>query len=365
MSALEEIGFCPERLENAFALVQQMVQSDRILGGTLTVGLNGHLLEPRVFGRMGSPEAPPVQPDTIFLIASPSKPITTSAICLLLERGQLALEQPLRGIIPEVTEDKKDIRLIHLLTHTSGLPDMLPNNEELRAAHQPLDVFVEHMCRVPLDFAPGTKVQYQSCGIALLGEVVKRITGMEVRDFIREEFFIPLGMKDSFLGRRDEDRSRISDVRITAESAATGWNWNTDFWHGFGAPWGGMFCTGTDYGRFLQMMLNGGELEGVRIFSPATVAKMTTDQIKLLPDLSTADRLGNAWGLGWWMTVTGKTEYLGDLASPRAFGHGGATGTGVLADPATGLVFVFLTNQPGLAMEIGMVANAVVSAVLE
>jgi len=359
------LELCPERLEQAFGLVERMVGSGRIPGAAMLVGHGDQLFGPRPFGRMGSARAPEVQPDTIFLIASPTKPLTTCAVCLLLERGLVSLDQPAREIIPELAPDKSDLRLIHLMTHTSGLPDMLPNNEELRAAHEPLQVFIEHICRVPLDFEPGTGVQYQSCGIALLSEVVRRVTGAELRDFLANEFFAPLGMKDTFLGHRDEDRSRISDVRISLEAAATDWNWNTHYWRSFGAPWGGLFSTVEDYGRFLQMLLRGGELDGVRVFSPATASKMTTDHIKLLPGLSTADRLGNAWGLGWQMACPGKSDYLGDLLSPRAFGHGGATGTGVWADPETGLRLVLFTNQPELGREIGMISNAAAASLIE
>jgi len=342
-----------------------MVDTGHIPGAAMLVGRGDQVFGPRAFGRMGSAQSPAVLPDTIFLIASPTKPLTTCAVCLLLERGLVAMDQPVREIIPELTPDKTNIRLLHLMTHTSGLPDMLPNNEELRAAHQPLGVFIEHICRVPLDFEPGTGVQYQSSGIALLAEVVRRVVGTELRDFLANEFFAPLGMRDTFLGHRDEDPGRIADVNIPPEAAATDWHWNSGYWRGFGAPWGGLFSTVADYGRFLHMLLRGGELDGVRILSPATVDRMTTDHIKLLPGLSPADRSGNAWGLGWQMACPGKSDYLGDLLSPRAFGHGGATGTGVWADPETGLWSVLFTNQPELGREIGLVSNAVAASIIK
>lgn len=357
-------GLCPKRLQAVFEAVGAWVSSGRVPGAAMLVGRGDHIFGPQAFGRMGSPADPPVKLDTIFLIASLTKPITTSAVCLLLERGRIALDQPVREIIPEVTEDKKDIRLLHLMTHTSGLPDMLPNNAELRKAHQPLEVFIQHIARVPLDFPPGTRVQYQSCGIALLSEVVRRVAGESLQDFVAREFFGPLRMKDSFLGRRGEDRARISRVHISPEAEATDWHWNTDYWHRFGAPWGGMFSTVSDYGRFLRMMLRGGELDGVRIFSPATIEWMTRDHIKLLPDLNESSRLGNAWGLGWMMPCAVQSDYLGSVASPRAFGHGGATGTGAWADPATGLFFVLFTNQPGLGREIGLVSSQAAASVV-
>ena len=353
----------PERVEWAFGMVQDLVDSGRVPGAAMLVGHSDCVYGPRAFGRMGPAEAPPVQPDTNFLVASLTKPVTATAICLLLERGLVALNQPVRELIPELGPDKDEVRLLHLLTHTSGLPDMLPNNEELRAAHQSLETFIEHICRVPLDFPPGRKVQYQSCGIALLAEIVRRVTGDELRDFLSEELFGPLGMSDTFLGRRDEDRSRISDVSIAPVAAATDWHWNSDYWHRFGAPWGGLFSTVRDYGRFLKMLLQGGEIDGVRVLSPVTVDRMTTNHMRLLSGLSAEDRLSNAWSLGWQMACPTTSDYLGDLLSPRAFGHGGATGTGAWADPATGLRFVLFTNQPELGREIGLVSNAVAASV--
>lgn len=365
MEEAESAGLCPKRLSRAFQQVEQWVATGRIHGAAMLVGREDRFLVEKAFGRAGNPEAPPIRPDTIFLIASLTKPFTTSAVCLLLERGLVSLDQPAREIIPEMTEDKKEIRLIHLLTHTSGLPDMLPENVELRREHQPLEVFIEHMCRVQLIFPPGTRVQYQSCGIALLAEVVRRVTGQELRDFIDREFFQPLGMKDSSLGRGHLDRNRISLVKISAQEAATDWNWNTDYWHGFGAPWGGMFSTVADYGRFLQMIIEEGERDGVRIFSPATVALMTRNHIDLLPGLDGPTRRANAWGLGWMMPSAVQSDYLGNIVSPSTCGHGGATGTGAWADPETGVYFVLFTNQPGLGHEIGRVSNMVAAAVIQ
>src|SRR5205085_1842877 len=95
---------------------------------------------------------------------------------------------------------KQEVRVHHLMTHTSGLPDMLPNNEQLRQQHQPFSVFVEKNCELPLQFRPGTGVCYQSAGIAILAEIVHQISGVSLSEFLRKEIFMPLGMHDTSLG---------------------------------------------------------------------------------------------------------------------------------------------------------------------
>jgi CubicO group peptidase (beta-lactamase class C family) len=361
-----EIGLCPDRLQKALSTLESFVTSGQFTGACIQIGRNTRSLPPTTFGsmRLGDAEAG-VKRSSIFLIASPTKPLTCIAIAMLLERGLLTLDQRADDILPELTEDKKEIRLLHLLTHTSGLPDMLPNNVELRAAHADLNGFLEHIYRVPLDFPTGTKVQYQSMGIMLLAEIVRRVSGVTLQDFLAEEVFKPLGMKDSFLGRREEDPSRISDVRIPESSVGLDWNWNSDYWHRFGAPWGGMFSTVEDYCRLLQTMLNGGQLDGVRILSPATAGLMIRNHLPSLPNLPDPERRGNSWGLGWMKPSVGWSSYFGDLLSHRAFGHGGATGTAVWADPETGLFCSIFTNQPSIERELGMISNAVASSLID
>ncbi|MDP6110352.1 MAG: serine hydrolase domain-containing protein [Planctomycetota bacterium] len=361
-----DIGFCKERLQKAFDLLNSFVTSGQFTGACIQVGRNSSSLPPAAFGSMRLDDAEArVKPDTIFLIASPTKPITCIAIAMLLERGLLTLDQAACQVLPELTEDKKDIRLIHLLTHTSGLPDMLPNNTELRAAHAGLDGFLEGIYKVPLDFPTGTKVQYQSMGIMLLAEIARRVSGVSLQDFLAEEVFKPVGMKDSFLGRRDEDPARISEVRVPENMAELDWNWNRDYWHRLGVPWGGMFSTVSDYCRLLQTMLNGGQLDGVRTLSPATASLMTGNHLPSLPNLPDPERRGSSWGLGWMKPTVGWSSYFGDLLSPRAFGHGGATGTSVWADPATGLFCSIFTNQPSIERELGMISNAVASSLID
>jgi CubicO group peptidase (beta-lactamase class C family) len=284
---------------------------------------------------------------------------------LLVERGKLLLDDPVCSMIPEFeNQGKAQVRIRHLMTHTSGLPDMLPENQQLREQHAPLKEFVRRICNLPLDFPPGTNIQYQSCGIAILGEIVERIEGVSLPEFLRREFFQPLGMKDTSLGAQGLDENRIAHVNVGAARDEKDWTWNKPYWRNFGAPWGGMFTTVNDMFRFCQMFLNGGEFGGVRIFSPTTVKAMTTDQTSPMPDISPRVKHGQIWGLGWRLQPTLGWSYFGDLIPPGSYGHGGATGTVVWGAPALELICILFTTQPSASSEglLGRCSNLVAAA---
>ena len=334
----------------------------------MLVGRHGRVLAPRAFGRMGAADAAPVRTDTIFAVASCTKPIVAAAVCLLVERGLVGLDQPLHEIIPELSAGLKEVRLSQLMTHTSGLGGLV-RNREFRRTHQPLQRWLDALYQTELEAPPGTRVHYTSAGAALLGDVVCRVSGLELRDFLAQEFFQPLGMRDSYHGRRDEDPSCICPSLLPTPALAADPTWNSDFHHRLGTYWGGLYTTVTDYSRFLQMLLNGGEYEGVRIFGPATVRVMTEDRIKRMPGLSESDRLVYSKSLGWLLRDNGSWPFMGSLVSPRAFGHYGVTGCGAWADPETGVVCAIFTNKShtdggAIMHELALISNAVAASLL-
>src|SRR4051794_6689817 len=172
-----------EKVDEAMGLIERQVESGGVQAASLHV-CQGKQVVDRAFGAAKTPEA-------VFLLASISKPMTASAVMLLSDRGQLSLQEPVRKYIPEFHGGDRDRVLVkHLLTHTSGLPDMLPENEALRQRHAPLKDFVAGTCATPLLFPPGTQVKYQSMGILLAGEIVQRITRRGLPEFLREEIFL-------------------------------------------------------------------------------------------------------------------------------------------------------------------------------
>ncbi|MFH1085795.1 MAG: serine hydrolase domain-containing protein [Chloroflexota bacterium] len=365
----EMIGLSAARLERAYRFLDEAVAADRIPGGALLVARGGQALAPHCCGRQFLERAdPPIRSDTIFLVASVTKPVVVSGAMLLVERGRLSLDDRACDYVPEFgNRGKEHILMRHLMTHTSGLPDMLPENYDLRREHAPLSEFVRRVCALELDFAPGTAMQYQSMGLAILGEIIARIAGRPLPAFLQCEVFGPPGMSDTSLGYEPAKAGRIAQVRVEAAMRGTDWGWNTPYWWGLGAPWGGMFTTVGDMGRYMRAILAGGALDGVRLFSPATVAAMTRDQTSAMAEIPEAARLQGSWGLGWRRATGWQwSAYFGDLLSPGAYGHGGATGTAVWNDPARGLTCVLFTTEPSATSGalLGRCSNLVAAAAL-
>ena len=346
-----------ERLDTAYQILQSRADDAHAFAGSaIAVSRDGISLPPKGFGTGEYGESTrPIAPDSIFLVASVTKPLTALAAVLLVERGALALDDRVSDIVPEFAQRAKDgVRVVHLLTHTSGLPDMLPNNEELRQQHASFDRFVKGICQCGLLFEPGTQVRYQSMGTAILGEIVQRLSGRSLPAFLQDEVFVPVGMSSTSLGIRDDLANRVVDVRLPEAQRGTNWHWNSDYWRRFGAPWGGMYASVGDLVRLLQLFLSGGQLDGTRVLSTASATAMITDQTNRMPALSAEDRAHNRWGLGW------RLGSWGDLGSAQSFSHGGATGTLVGADPTSGLSCAIFTTQPGAPLQY--VVNAVQGA---
>ena len=344
----DAIGLDPAALRRADDLVQRWLREDRIPAASWTVGRRGRMIEPRLVGRQRAvKDGPAIRKDALFVIASITKPVTATAIMMLLERGRLALDDRVAEYVPAFAANGKGGVLIrHLLTHTSGLPDMLPTNEKLRRAHEPLATFVRETCRLPLAFPAGTRVQYQSMGIAILAEIVHQVAGVSLAEFLAKEVFGPLEMGDTALGVTGARRDRIVGIRLPAALEKADWNWNSAYWHGFGAPWGGLVTSVSDFARFCQMMLGGGALGKVRILSPASVRAMTSNQLAAMPAVPEEERRCRPWGLGWRLNWPAHSANFGDLLGTRAYGHWGATGTLCWIDPETDAFFVLFTTQP-------------------
>ena len=196
------VGMSQERLEAATAILASEIQHGKIGAASILVARRGTIVLHRGLGRLSRQDgSPAVTPDSVFLLASITKPVTACSMMLLVERGKVSLNDPVSRYLPEFTGGDRDkVRVRDLLSHTSGMPDMLPENTELRRANVPLSKFVEGALKTPLLYAPGTSFRYQSMGILLAGEIVERVSGMRLRDFEKKEILEPLGMEHSSLG---------------------------------------------------------------------------------------------------------------------------------------------------------------------
>jgi CubicO group peptidase (beta-lactamase class C family) len=343
----EAVGFDAARFQRACDLLHKWADTDKVPAAALCVGRRGRMVAPRLFGRQRPGADDKLRDDALFLIASLTKPITVAAVMLLVERGELTLEDRVTVFVPKFRgHGKEAIQVRQLMTHTSGLPDMVEGNEKLRAGHKPFSAFVEAICAERLLFPPGTRVSYQSTGIAMLAEIVHQVSGRALPEFLRREFFEPLGLADTSLGWQPAKKERIAAVRVPEATADKDWNWNSPYWLGFGAPWGGLVTSPADYAHLCQLMLDGGKVGNVRILGPATVRVMTINQLESMPLIPEEERRCRPWGLGWALNWPGHSANFGDLLGPRAFGHWGSTGTVCWIDPDTDAFCLLFTTQP-------------------
>lgn len=333
----DEIGLDAGQLQRAFDLLRKWTtgKDAPIPGGAILVGRHGKIVPPQFFGRQGpEPDAEPIREDGMFLLASITKPMTYLGAMKLVERGALNLTDPVTRYIPEFAAHHKEQTLIqHLFTHTSGMPDMVPNNAELRRAHAPLGEFIKGAINaVPL-FPPGTDLSYQSMGTLTVAEIIQRISGLSIRDYLKREIFDPLGLESTALGSRGLERRRLIRVEVPESQAGSDFGWNSRYWQEFGAPWGGLFSAPEDFAVVCQMLLNRGSYGDARILSPGGITRMTTNRLFDLPHLKDSIARTQPWGLGFRMNHPGTPGSWGDTLGPSVYGHTGATGTTVWLDP--------------------------------
>jgi len=337
----ETAGMSSSALKQTTGIIETSIRSGEIHAASILVARHGKIVLHRGFGRMSaSAKADPVQADSVFLLASITKPVTACALMLLVERGDVLLSDPVSRYLPGFSGGERDKVLVRdLLTHTSGLPDMLPENTELRRAHAPLSEFVERTYKTPLLYSPGTSFRYQSMGILLAGAIVENITGMRLRDFVKRSIFDPLDMPNSALGLaglRIEQTVQAWTAPDSDANETERFGPNSPYWRDMGHPWGGMHSTVSDLAKLLMTFLSGGRYGPKRILSPATVQAMISDQNQ---------RIHAPWGLGWALGRSPTWNFFGDLVSPEAFGHAGATGTVAWADPRSGVICDILTGR--------------------
>ena len=331
-------------MQEAYSLVSSWVAEGNASGAVVAVARGGYCLEPQAFGtRCWRQDARPMAADDVFLVASVTKPVTAAALMLQVAAGRARLMDRVGDYLPEFTGDgRESILLQHLLTHTSGLPDMLETNDQLRIEHADLSRFVEGACRAPLLFGAGERVSYQSMGTLLAGEIAAVLSGQSLPELMETELFAPSGMSSTILGYdpRLDDRVVAVDLPDGVEQESD-WHWNSDYWRYLGAPWGGMHASATDLLGWLELFLRAGKQDRDQVVDASLCGQMSIDQTGQVVGLNDTDRLSNRWGLGW------RIGAWGEMGSKQSFSHGGATGTLVGADPSTGLSCVLLTTRPG------------------
>ncbi len=373
-SALNDNGFSAERLRRVDTFLQQAVDSNRIAGAVALVLRDGKPVYERAVGWADKESGRRMTADAMFRIASQTKALTSIAIMMLFEEGRIALNNPVSRFIPayarttvmvngEPVAAKRQVTIRDLLTHTAGIsygtdsvlaslyrakglgPAAGNGGYYTADKDEPVCTTMERLATLPFSRQPGDAWVY-GYNTDILGCVVEKASGMSLDAFIRTRITGPLRMTDTHFFVPVAQRERLvavyaSDTNNRVARAPDGANGQGHYIDGprrnF-AGGAGMVSTARDYARLMQMMLNGGELDGIRLLSPSTVALMTTNQSGTLYSSN-----GQGFGLGF--AIVERMGADNSLFSVGAYGWGGAYGSQYRVDPKQGTVLVFMVNQ--------------------
>jgi len=388
----EEAGMLPDRIEHVKRLAEGWVKQGQTPSLVVLAARKGVIFLHEAFGKL-TPEAdsPPLQVDSIFPIASLTKPVTATAIMILVEDGLLSLNRPVVDYIPEICgEGTEEMLVHHLLSHTSGynhealmefMGKRIGESPEIPPCEETQHPLIHEQLVLgypaPLWKAPGVEASYCGRNYLLLGELVRRVSGYSLDNFASKRIFQPLGMIDTYYIVPESLDSRIVQLPPEAPAAQR----ISRFWEGFNSrqmkstPHGAhsVWSTAMDMAIFGQMFLNGGRYSDTRILSRPTVAEMTRNQI---PGIGT--NYGGTYmpeasvGYSWLVQCNTKWRYFdGSLQSLGSFCHPGGSGTTLWVDPTYEIVGVYFsialerTPTPKLELKwnLDLYQNAVTAAI--
>ena len=346
------------KLPGVGAALQEQIDRHEIAGAVTMVVSKDRVLHLETTGLADMAAHKPMQADTVFWIASMTKPITATAVLMLQDEGKLDVHDPVAKYLPEFANLKTpsgqpaNLTLIQILTHTSGLGEA--GGPAAREAKTLADL-VPLWLAAPMQFEPGSRWSYCQSGINAAGRVVEVVSGMSFDAFLDKRLFQPLGMKSTTFYPGASERAR--QVTAYAKNATTGSLEAVPPRPEFGPrdrpPQGngGLYSTAEDYGRFCQMLLGSGRFQGVRYLSEASMKQLSTPQTpETLPtgffqnDTYGRRGLNYGWALG---TCVLKAPHDGvpAMLSPGTFGHGGAWGTQAWVDPVKGVAYVLMVQR--------------------
>jgi CubicO group peptidase (beta-lactamase class C family) len=330
------------------SVAQPFVERHELAGAVMLVASKDKVLDLETVGFADVKAHKAMSPDALFWIASQSKPMTATALMMLVDEGKVNVEDPVEKYLPEfkgqmlaVERDAQHvvlrkpahpIKVREILSHTSGLPFKSPMEEPTLDQMRLRDA-VRSYTLVPLEFEPGTKYQYSNAGINTAGRIVEVVSGVAYEQFMEQRLFKPLGMKDTTFWPSASQLKRLAgsykpndEKTGLVETTVTQLQYPLDDRRRQPMPAGGLFSTARDVSLFCRMVLNGGTLNGKRYLSEAAVEQMTSKQ--------TGEAVKDGYGFGW--STTGST-----------FGHGGAYATNMEIDKSRGLITVWMVQHAG------------------
>jgi CubicO group peptidase (beta-lactamase class C family) len=394
----EGAGFIPERLERVDRAVLEAIANGEIAGAVGLVARGGEVVYHRPFGYADIDSQTPMKTDAIFRIASMTKAVTTVAVMMLYEEGRFALDDPVSDYIPAfarpsviVTDDSgeitgtrpatREIRIIDLLTHTSGIgypfiPSLLQQSyrdadviDGLTVADRTLGENIEKLAGLPLLFDPGSELAY-GLSTDVLGYLVEVVSDLPLDRFFAERVFRPLGMTDTYFYLPESKAGRLATLYAHVEGKGLvesrgdeadlkldSPNYPVEGARTYFCAGAGLSSTAFDYARFLQMLLNDGELDGVRLLSRKSVELMRAPRIDWDGDRRPDFALG--------FQVIGDLGTSDGLGSPGAYSWGGAFNTSYWIDPAENLIGVFMSQARPVDSDITNTFRTMVYQALE
>lgn len=326
----------PRLLGPVFARLEQRVADGRVPGAALAIGDAEGALRSQTF--VSGPRRR-LDRDSLFFLASLTKPIVATGIMQVVEEGRLDLHAPLARYLAEFdVPEKRRVTTWHLLTHTSGVPDI--PTEFIRRRRPSAAEMTRLALTGSLRFEPGTRWEYCSASYYLMGELIRRLTGIDYVEYLQQRLFQPLGMVATFDPRR-RGRPIVPIKGVGADNPLTRFLL-LRYVVSIAPPGGGLFGTLDDLLTFGAALLRPRRSERGHVpLEPETVALMGEDHTRGLPGVFHGEERPVHFGLGW-----NKPTLMGDVpGSAGVIAHGGATGTSLWIDPDAGLVFVYFTNQ--------------------
>jgi CubicO group peptidase (beta-lactamase class C family) len=370
-ASAESVGMSTERLRRLDAAMKHLVDDKQVASLVTIVERHGKVVDYSAVGQLDVRKPDPVQKDSIFRIYSMSKPVTGVAMMMLYEEGKWQLNDPVSRYIPEfarlkvytgknddgtpkLEDARRSMTMRELMTHTAGLGyvlsaanpvDKMIIDGNVLNAGAPLQAMIDGLAKIPLLAQPGTRWSY-SIAVDVQGYLIEKFSGQSFADFARTRIFEPLGMKDTAFYVPKEKLSRFAQVHTGSGASLTV---DTNRPDPTVIPLGpsgggGLFSTAMDYARFCEMLLQGGQLNGVRLLAPRTVEMMRTNHVNPEP-LKTMPP-GTGWGMDF--QVVTDAAAAGDPVSDGTFSWFGIAGTWFWIDPVRDLAFVGMVQHQNL-----------------
>lgn len=359
----ESVGLDRAKLERLEDLVHEHVREGRYEAVQLAVARAGHVVWSRVLGDAHvAPERVAAQEDTLFLLFSQTKVLTSMALWSLVEEGRVSFMDRVADHLPGFeAHGKGAVTIAQLMTHRGGFPSA----NVTQAAWGCHRLMREQVCAFPLEWAPGSRLVYHADAAHLtVAMIVEAVTGADYRDEVRRRVIEPLGLaREILMGVPAHEQHRC------AETFGRDGTENTSAFREAGLPSRGAYGTARAMAMLYQCLAAGGRLGGVRLFSPRLVAYVTKNHTGEEPDRA-MDDIPMHRGLGPHVRGTSeRTRGLGTIAAPETFGHGGVGSSYSWADPTSGVSFSYLTNrvspEPWHSERLDRVSNLVHAAILE